>query len=472
MRTISAFVVVIGLYFQCFADAGVTRASGLAYYPDSSVDQNGNQIGMQNQSGQYPVFTRSRIRITLTRNISNLASINNNRMAAPEISYFGALGVGSPPKMFNVVFDTGSSETWLPYYTWFPFANNIHYSVGYNCKESSTCQSTNRKFSHDYRNTRLSGETYDDIFTLYEDLQEKDDAGLLISPSLSFRQNFLAIDDTSDEQFRYKPYDGVIGLAPVSQSSSGTRHILLSLQQEQHHANNNNINHNNNNNINNNMNIPAPLPNQDFNHGSVRPGQSNNIYSNNNNNNYGYADLMFSLWFNPNQNSRHGGELMLGGVDENRFTGDIYFHKITSWFDWQLSLNHVMLGSQMVSCHTTGCIVTLDTGANSVVGPREDVEAIYNDLQAQYQHESDLWLVDCSKRDNYPILTFKIDETPYALLPQHYIRLFRYKESVVCYLAIKPWNNQNHWIFGTSFIGAYYTVFDFANRRVGFATPR
>lgn len=439
------------------AAADLTRSSGLVYFPDANED-----INMQinpNHSRNLNLYP-ARIRVTLTRNISNL---NPGRLSAPDISYFGAIGVGTPAKMFNVVFDTGSSETWVPYYNWFPLANNLHYSDGYKCGDSQNCKTLRKDYTLDYRGTKMTADAYEDKLSIYEDMQ-KDDAMILVAPHVEFTQNFLAVENAEDEQFRYKPYDGVVGLAPVAQSASGTRNLLLSMQQAQQERLQNNNNDPNNNyqdqhdHPNNQI---SPYPSQDganFAAGYYRqPGAA-------------YTNLMFSFWFNPNQNSRHGGELMLGGVDENRFFGDLFYHRLSSWFEWQLPLSYVMLGGQVISC-ANGCHASLDTGANSVVGPREDIEAIYNSLEAQYERDANLWLVDCNKIDRYPNLVFKIEETPYTLLPRHYIKLFRYRESVVCHLAVKAWDRHD-WLLGTSFIGAYYTVFDFAGRRVGFATAR
>lgn len=471
--------IVVGLLDLAWA-GHLTRASGLVHYPNGYhngsdqqqpssssssswvANQSNNYFGYQQPGaglagGVYHHFP-ARIRISLTRNISNL---NQQRLTAPELSYFGAIGLGSPAKMFNVVFDTGSSEIWLPYYNWFPLANNLHYSDGYSCKDSSTCVAQRREFAIEYRGTRMSGETYEDLLTVYEDMQ-KDDAPVLVGNQLALAQNFLAIDDTSDEQFRYKPYDGVVGLAPVAQSSSGTRNLLLSMQHEHQRR----MGH-----LQQQQEQQPYLPESGPAGGMYRPppppphmgGQYQPAVAG--------ADLMFAIWINPNQNSRYGGELMLGGVDQNRFVGDIFFHRINSWFDWQLSLAYVQLGGQVVSC-PNGCNAILDTGANSLVGPRQEVEQIYQELQARYEPDAHLWLVDCNKIDQYPSLVFSLDATPYTIFSRHYIRMFRFRDNVVCHLAIKPWDRNGDWLLGTSFIGAYYTVFDFASRRVGFATPR
>lgn len=415
------------LALTVLASIGYTKAD----YPDPNGDRYGQSF--------TPLSFPSKIRVTLTRNISNLNQ--SSSFTAPEVSYFGVIGVGSPPKLFNVVFDTGSSHIWIPYYNWMTLvANNLHYDKGYNTKDSSTSRALKRDFVLDYRGTELSGEVYEDVFTLFEDTLMEDVENSVL-PSISLEQNFLAIESASDEQFRYKPYDGVVGLSPVAQSSSGTRNLLLSLQQA---LQNRNLVEQDQLNM---------IPGQGFHRAPMAAG----------------SGLTLGFWFNSNQNSRFGGELTIGGVDEARFMGDVYFHRVSSWFDWQLPLNYVMLGSEPISC-TDGCFASFDTGANSIVGPREDVESIYNQLSANYDRGSGLWLVDCDNVDRNPVLVFRLDDQPYTLLPRHYIKLIRFKGHNICYLAIKPWQ-QRSWLLGTSFIGAYYTVFDFGGRRIGFATP-
>lgn len=453
-QSVALVAISLAVLAICVAAAN-TRSSGLVNYPQpaGNADAMSGYADPNDYRGHYGASagTAPKIRIALTRNIS--LSLNSNRLTAPVVSYFGAIGVGKPAKMFNVVFDTGSSEIWLPYYNWFPLANNLHYSDGYSCKDSNTCVPLKREFSLDYRGTKLTGETYQDVLTVYEDMA-KDDAHYVISPHVSFQQNFLAIEDASDEQFRYKPYDGVVGLAPVAQSGSGTRNLLLALHQQlqldqqlqQHHAD-----------------LQTPPSQPDY------PGTG---YAGANYYRVGHqqSGLVMAFWFNPNQNSRHGAELTLGGVDENRFVGDIYFHRVNSWFDWQLPVSLVMLGGEVISC-STGCTAILDTGANSLVGPRQDVEAIYSALGAKHDRDSNLWLVDCARVSQYAPVTLRIEDVPYTLYSSHYVKMFKFRESVVCYMGIKPWDNAG-WILGTNFVGAYYTVFDFAQRRVGFATPR
>lgn len=430
-------IIAIALFLACIQAArarfNLTRSAGMVYYPEPTRGGHGQPFA--------PTGLLARVRVTLTRNMS---FPNLGRLCAPDVSYYGVVGLGSPPKLFNVVFDTGSSEIWFPYYNWFPLANNLHYSEGFSCKDSSTCRATKRDYVLDYRGTQLSGETFEDQLVLYQDML-KEDAAFTISPHINLEQNFLAIESTTDEQFRFKPYDGVIGLAPLAQSGSGTRNLLLSLQKSLQMQ------------LELNPDGDGDSANDPSSHGYYRPQGAS------------ASTLTFAFWFNPNQNSRHGGELTIGGVDESRFVGDIYFHRVGSWFEWQLPLNIVMLGAQPISC-TNGCFATLDTGANSLVGPRPDVEAIYSQLNAQYDRESELWMIDCNLVDQNPIMIFRLDEVPYQIYPRHYTRMFRFRERVFCHLAIKPWDNQN-WLLGTSFISAYYTVFDFGGRRIGFATP-
>lgn len=362
------------------------------------------------------------IRIRLTRNIS---FPDQYYRTAPLVSYFGVLGVGTPKKHFNVVFDTGVSDSWLPYSNWYlPLANNLHYSNGYKCGDSKTCNKGDKDLKILYRGTRLSGDTYEDNFMLYEDATKDQVESPLIIDSVEFRQGFLGVDDTSDEQFRYVPYDGVIGLAPMDQSKSGMN-VLLSLLQ-------------------------AVDRQQGYQYNQHR--------------------MMFSFWFNPNQQASHGGELVLGGVDPSKISSNFQFHRTSGWTDWRLSMSSVRFGSKVISCQDR-CAAIFDTGANSIVGPKDDVEAIYSNLGVHKDQNSDLVIVNCGDIDSFPELTFHFDNQPYLILPRHYVRMFNYKGGIVCYMAIRPWDRPD-WLMGTTFIGAYYTVFDYENRQIGFATPR
>lgn len=363
------------------------------------------------------------IRILLTRNISHP---DTSGMREPKITYFGALGVGTPAQLFNVLFDTGSHETWIPYYTWSPFADNVHYSIGYRLGKSQTAHQTQQELTLPNRNTILSGTVVEDVFTLFEDMT-KEDSTVMVNTEKRFNQAFLLVDEASNEDFRYVPYDGVIGLAPIHQSKSGLN-ILLSLLQA-----------------------------------NGVPPQQSNYYGDN-------RGLLFGLWFNPNQQSRHGAELTLGGIDPTKMSSELSSHRMASYTDWILNLSNVKFGGRVISC-PSGCSAILDTGAFSVVGPQQDVESIYTILGATLDEASGLRLVECDKIETYPDLTFSFDGTPYKLEAAHYVKLFRYKGNIACYLAIKPWDRDD-WVLGTTFIGAYYTVFDQGNRRISFATPR
>ncbi|KAI7734530.1 hypothetical protein M8C21_025058 [Ambrosia artemisiifolia] len=51
--------------------------------------------------------------------------------------YFGEIGIGTPPQNFNVIFDTGSANLWIPSSECLSSASCLHHSK-YNSRESST----------------------------------------------------------------------------------------------------------------------------------------------------------------------------------------------------------------------------------------------------------------------------------------------------------------------------------------------
>ena len=71
-----------------------------------------------------------------------------------DAQYYGPIGWGSPPQVFNVIFDTGSANLWVP-------AKNCSGSCGlhkrFDAAQSSTYTADGRPFDIDYASGPVSG---------------------------------------------------------------------------------------------------------------------------------------------------------------------------------------------------------------------------------------------------------------------------------------------------------------------------
>uniref|UniRef100_A0A6G1SLE7 Lysosomal aspartic protease n=1 Tax=Aceria tosichella TaxID=561515 RepID=A0A6G1SLE7_9ACAR len=363
-------------------------------------------------------------------------------LGQPVVNYYTRVSIGSPPKPFNVQFDIGTNELFVPHYSWNPFNRNLHYSSGFQCKDSATCVKNTNVFKIEYQHVKLEGKRYEDVinldmahYTPGTELTSGAAAGASTSTALNvsttaaavpsrWRQSFLAIASASDGRFSPLKVDGFFGLGAASKSMTGIGSILTNL----HNA---------------------------------------NLIDN----------LQFSFWFNPILDSAHGGMLILGGVDTNLYTGKIYWHKLPAPQSdrWTLALQTVTLGSQPVGCLTPsrgGCQAKFSTGLSDIYGPHDDVMKIYSFLNTT-KSSTGIQLIDCRRIPSLPYITFNIDGIPYYLLPSNYVRktvdgtIFK-KET--CYVAILPTNDEaNTWTLSTPFLGAYYSIFDMTYGQIGFA---
>ncbi|KFW04900.1 Gastricsin, partial [Eurypyga helias] len=163
---------------------------------------------------------------------------------------------------------------------------------------------------------------------------------------------------------------------------------------------------------------------------------------------------IFSFYFSRQPTYNYGGELILGGIDTLFFHGDISWAPVTQELYWQVALNEFAIGQS-----ATGW------GSQGVPAP-----LMNSFLQAVGAQLTSYGVIDCNKVQDMPTITFVINGTQLPLDPSAYVL----NNNGYCTLGIEATylpsqNNQPLWILGDVFLKEYYTVFDMANNRVGFA---
>ncbi|GMH44500.1 hypothetical protein BSKO_12452 [Bryopsis sp. KO-2023] len=101
--------------------------------------------------------------------------------------YYGEIGLGTPPQSFQVIFDTGSSNVWVPSSEcpWYQLACLLHSK--YNSDLSSTYKSDDRSFSIRYGSGSLTGfMSVDKLSWAGEEIEDQQFAEATSEPSISF----------------------------------------------------------------------------------------------------------------------------------------------------------------------------------------------------------------------------------------------------------------------------------------------
>ncbi|XP_007529425.1 chymosin-like [Erinaceus europaeus] len=120
-----------------------------------------------------------------------------------DTEYFGKIQIGSPPQEFTVVFDTGSSDLWVPSVFCNSDACQNHHR--FNPSKSSTFQNMNRPLSIQYGTGSMQGFLGYDTVTVSNIVVPHQTVG-------------LSTQEPGDI-FTYSEFDGILGLAYPSLAS-------------------------------------------------------------------------------------------------------------------------------------------------------------------------------------------------------------------------------------------------------------
>lgn len=326
-----------------------------------------------------------------------------------DAQYYGDIGIGTPPQTFTVVFDTGSSNLWVPSKkcSLLDIACRTH--DRYDSSKSSTYVKNGTTFAIRYGSGSLEGFISQDTVTI---------AGLVV-------KNVLFAEATKQPgiSFVAAKFDGILGMGWPSISVD---------------------------------NIPTVFEDM------VAQGL--------------VGSPVFGFYLSRDEHSKLGGELLLGGTDPSHFIGNLSYIPLSAETYWQFKMDGIKIKGQTSPFCQGGCNAIADTGTSLIAGPTDQVNKLNEQLGATKLAIVNEYTFDCSKINSLPIIAFTIGGMDFNLTGAEYVLDVSQNGQTLCvsgFMGIDlPSKVGPLWILGDVFIGTYYTEFDIANKRVGFAHAR
>lgn len=311
--------------------------------------------------------------------------------------YYGPVGLGVPAQTFNVVFDTGSSNLWIPSKECKSIACRVHHKYDHDLSPDYVADGT--KLDLAYGSGACKGFLSRDTLTI----------GTTQVTNVTFGE----MTTEGSVSFIAGRFDGILGLGfPQLAADKVTPPFYDMVKQ-------------------------------------------------------GLTDNYFSVWLSGNAGN-NGGEITWGGVNPARYTGNFVYVPLSKAGYWQIRIDSVRVGN-VVQC-SSGCEGIVDTGTSLMAGPPKDVNAIQSILGSQPLAAGE-FTIDCSLISQLPNITYVIDGIDYSLAGSDYILQVQ-TQCLVGFMGIDLSREGLSWILGDVFIRRWYTQFDVANERIGFAPVR
>ncbi|CAJ0943913.1 unnamed protein product, partial [Mesorhabditis belari] len=326
--------------------------------------------------------------------------------------YYGTLSIGTPPQNFKILFDTGSSNLWVPCSDC-P-SNNLacQFHAKFNCKKSTTCRATGAQFAIQYGSGSMTGVVDNDIVCFGDSK-----SGFCTDKT----QGFACAEQEPGVSFVAAKFDGILGMGFDSISVNK---------------------------------IPQPMD-QIFANTAICDQQ------------------LFAFWLSRDANDvANGGEMTLCGMDSNHYTGQIAWAPLIADDYWRIKLDKLTIKG---ASYGAGVAAIVDTGTSLLTGPTDDITKIQKAIGAIPLGNGE-YTVPCKLVPALPEITFTIAGKDFKLAGKDYILQVTSQGTTICLSGFMgldiPAPNGPLWILGDVFIGRFYSVFDRGNDRVGFAMSK
>jgi cathepsin D len=168
-------------------------------------------------------------------------------------------------------------------------------------------------------------------------------------------------------------------------------------------------------------------------------------------------------------------ENSFGGVDEDYYTGEFTYVPVDVPGYWQFTMNGVSVGNNPIEFCNPNCSAIIDTGSNFIFVPSDELDAINKALGATLMANGNYGF-DCNSIDVLPDVYFHIGGKVFKLTGRQYVVIDVYNDipnftnnQTYCDSCFQDGGDFPIFVLGDVFIGAYYTLFDYGNQRLGFA---
>ncbi|NP_001072055.1 nothepsin [Takifugu rubripes] len=326
-----------------------------------------------------------------------------------DVQFYGEIELGTPGQNFSVVFDTGSSDLWVP----------SVYCV------SQTCGTVHRRFkAFESTSYRHDGRVFEIHYGSGHML------GIMARDTL--KVNNVTVQNQEFGESVYEPgvafvmahFDGILGMGYPSLAQILGNPVFDNMLAQQM--------------------VEEPI---------------------------------FSFYLSKYERfsgSKLQGELLLGGMDQDLFTGPINWLPVTTKGYWQIKVDSVAVQGVDTFC-PEGCQAIVDTGTSLIAGPTRDILRLQQLIGAT---PTNIGVVtDCVRLSSLPRVTFVLGGEEYTLTPERYIRRVEMLgDKEFCFSGFQAADILSPkgplWILGDVFLTQYYSVFDRGHDRIGFALAK
>jgi len=170
---------------------------------------------------------------------------------------------------------------------------------------------------------------------------------------------------------------------------------------------------------------------------------------------------LFSVFLSDDD--KEHSEVNFGEVKHHHMATELFWVDVARASGyWEVAIDGIAVDDQPLGI-CAGCFVAVDTGTSELAGPSEVVQQLAQRLDVQS---------DCSNYDSLPKLGFQTAGRILNLEPRDYIdRAEGHCEISLMPLDVPPPQGPL-FVFGIPFLQRFYTVYNKAERKIGFAVAR